>query len=182
MCSAYKLINIYFICKNDSPLIADRATNIHCVLAAATSKTNRLHGESHLCVPVPAPRDVEVNLHLHLSGSPALAFSLTSVDPFEPVTSLCWLWSFKSYRRIINFFPPFFQFSWLTFLGVLIWQREFPRNARKTLLLRCNTGSTAQREGCELYPGGVNAWHACSCKECCCPEIEKATRERAGLW
>lgn len=69
----------------------------------------------------PVPRDTDLNLQLHISGFSAFAFNLTSsVDPFKPVTSLCWLWSFNSYNFLL-----FFSFlDWL-FLRLGIWEREF---------------------------------------------------------
>lgn len=59
----------------------------------------------------PVPRDTDLNLQLHISGFSAFAFNLTSsVDPFKPVTSLCWLWSFNSYNFLLFF--SFLDFSW----------------------------------------------------------------------
>lgn len=101
----YANINIHSICKNGSPLAADRATNTTYNMVTATSKTDYILTSSLLPASNPSLGKVSLDLLLRLPGFPALVFDI-SMGSFKPVISLCWLLS-------INFHENNHSFSYL---------------------------------------------------------------------
>lgn len=79
---------------------------------------------SSLPAPVLTPRNSDLHLQLFGSASPALVFDFMSTDSFKAVTSLHWLLSFDSHKKLI-ILSTIFPVSQLTFLS--IWKKcTFP--------------------------------------------------------
>ena len=96
----------YFICNSHSPLETGRSqTHTYNMAVAIAWKINWLNITAFLPgVPVLVSKTITFNLGLCVSASSALMFHHTSVDSFRAVTSLCYLQSFHSQRRIIILF------------------------------------------------------------------------------